>query len=43
MAYQKVKAEMKGDTSRWCKRAEAKKGSKKARRTNDKKAVKEKA
>jgi len=43
MAYTKMKAEMKGDTSRWCRRAEAKKTSKKVRRTNDKKAIKEKA
>ena len=42
MAYQSVKTEMKGTGGgRWCKRAEAKKGSKKLRRRADKKAAKE--
>lgn len=41
MANEKIKTEMKGTTSRWCTRAEAKKASKKARRSNDKKATKE--
>jgi hypothetical protein len=36
-----VKTEMKGTTSRWCRRAEAKATSKKARRKNDRKAVKD--
>ena len=35
------KTEMKGDTSRWETRAEAKKASRKVRRANDKKAVRE--
>jgi hypothetical protein len=42
MANARVKTEMKGTGGgRWCPRAEAKKASKKARRTNDKKAQKE--
>lgn len=41
MAYKNVKTEMKGDRARWVTRYEAKKGSKKARRANDKRAVRE--
>ena len=37
-----VKTEMKGDTSRWTTREEAKAHAKKKRRSNDKAAVKEK-
>lgn len=36
MAHNCNKTEMKGDTSRWCRRAEAKSASKKKRRDNDK-------
>lgn len=41
MAYANIKTEMKGDTSRWMTRNEAKAASKKIRRAHDKKAVKE--
>jgi hypothetical protein len=42
MALEKVKTEMNGTGGgRWCKRAEAKKAAKKARRAADKKAVAE--
>ena len=40
MANEKVKTEMKGDTSRWCRRAIAKSASKKRRRAQDKKVCK---
>lgn len=39
MAHKNVKTEMKGDTSRWVTRAEAKSASKKIRRLRDKQAV----
>lgn len=41
MGVAKVKPEMKGDTSRWTTREDAKRSSKKIRRRVDKKATKE--
>jgi hypothetical protein len=39
MAHANIKTEMKGTTSRWCRRAEAKMAAKKIRRAADKKLV----
>lgn len=41
MAISKVKPEMKGDTSRWTRRADAKNSANKIRRKVDKKRIKE--
>lgn len=41
MAQPNIKTEMKGTTSRWTTRAEAKAASKKARRLNDKRIIQE--
>lgn len=41
MAISKVKPEMKGDTSRWTRRADAKASANKIRRKVDKKRIKE--
>lgn len=41
MALQQVKTEMKGDTSRWCHREEAKRSARKRRREVDRRAARE--